>query len=641
MKSRYHTRRTTSRQIHDLQEDIKTSEKINKELQHSHAQQADVIARQTAELDEADAHAELIGDSDKRIESLQKKFEAEIQRVERKVTRIEQERDEVIARLKDVSQEVADFNESKESLMRDLQAIEQANSLLNLETAELEKTVNELRTEVDEKIEQNRTLQMRHKELDLLIADKSEEVEVLKKELEQALAMGTELEATSDMMHVSSKRQEERLLQKEAAHSEMAERCRNQEQLTQELSNKVYHLMNTLEEKAAQIERLEAMLEAQQKVVDVECMVYHDKERLSRENMSKLQAEVREVTHGKLQQEQQITLLRKDLQNAESETAALQERLSLIPEMQADKTSLFAKYAELEDKLACEQDTVKSLRRVIHEKEAAIASAGNQMQNTKESYEEALEQVQIGEAARDVLMSLLTNSLNKQHDSISSFNAMSMHSLATQCVYRVEELARSLTEAMKLNDYLTSVRKHVIDRWNKLSTEVQLALDNEQVLRDEEEPSLGRDTDVAADRVQWNAVKTKMLKAVNLLEKAVVSQQTIESLKIEKESLEDLVEERSDWKETFLTETRQATVQGIATAYKHVMEISKAASNVKRKLRKDAPPECEEVTEHVSQTKTLLTKTIASCFTAKEKVSCGLTGHTFEVKRRKSRPTAT
>ena len=587
----------------------------------------DVISQLQSKISSQQKEINKLADADDQIVRLQRKFESEIKRVENKVKQITSERDSAYSDLAVAEANVHQFEQSTEEIRKDLCQIEQANTHLASTSEDLNNQVETLETNLKEKAVLLRRASVEIKTLTMTISGKDDEINLHKKELTQALAMGIELQNTADLVHASANRQEERLQRKEHEISDQTERLHTQAITNQDLLNSIETLKQELQDKFDTITTLKETISKQQQVFDSECTSFHERERSSREMIARSSQDARETATDKVTLQHTINLLQQEVKIQSNEIMTLKEELLHIPKLQEQLLSMRAQKLSLEDAASCEIDTSRSLKRVIQEREDSLHAADQKIQNLKNTCEMANQSDQMSQQARDILTSLLSGPLKKKHDDLATLNAMEIHSLALQCSCRAADVCSEFEKAEASFNELSEIRNSTSamldDRTNQLLKDTSIP--NEDSLRE----SLSDD--------KWILFFQQTQKSILLLSGVIDMQEQIVVLNDKNSNLETLVETRSDWKENFMSSTRDVVTSCIASVYQLTVDSLKTAAALKRLLRKGAPAECDLLSSSMQKSKTTLIKTISTSFTDREKKQHRLTASVFDLPKTKGR----
>eukprot|EP00659_Diplonema_papillatum_P017691 gene17691-27232_t len=292
----------------------------------------------------------------------------------------------------------------------------------------------------------------------------------------------------------------------------------------------------------------------------------------------------------------------------------------------------------LEDEIATQTDTAKSLRRVIQEKDEKIRALEAADASSRKQLTELHAKLHQCDEARDAVVSLLmTRQLSQPHDSTAAINAMDLHSLAVQCASRLEAFTQESNALDDLNEYFVDLRRDVVSAWLLLPEEVKAYIADQHVLLENEldtSDERGAAVDKSAeDRELWPTARLLMHKGLVALKDTRLLVDQLQEIECQNKLLEDAVEARSEWKETFALQTRDQMLGGVETSYRAAADIGKLAAAAKRALKPDVPLEVEDIAGHAAAVKATLARVVAHCFTDKEKTAHNFTAPAFAVKK--------
>ncbi|KAJ9445838.1 hypothetical protein DIPPA_28786 [Diplonema papillatum] len=622
----------------ELRNEIATLKKTIKSMEGSRKDVDEAMRKLKHDLHLVKARANQFEESDSKIDSLQQAFEREIQRIDKKVKRVEAERDEALRGLEEANDSINEFSLLRERLRADLRSSEQVNDVLKAEVTDLEDTLKQLGDELDDKTSRIKDHHAEIANLKMLVREKEEQAEDHKQELEQAISISRELQRTADLMHHGSQRLEEKQQQRGQLIEEQHSRLRSQEARIQELVDELKQVASDLEDKDAVVKRQQAMLATQQTVLDNERAAYLERDEGNRDLASKLRSDVKEAQRGRQEALDKVQLVMKDVEAGKQQVAFLKKQLADASVVHTAKSQLNEKCGMLEDEIATQTDTAKSLRRVIQEKDEKIRALEAADASSRKQLTELHAKLHQCDEARDAVVSLLmTRQLSQPHDSTAAINAMDLHSLAVQCASRLEAFTQESNALDDLNEYFVDLRRDVVSAWLLLPEEVKAYIADQHVLLENEldtSDERGAAVDKSAeDRELWPTARLLMHKGLVALKDTRLLVDQLQEIECQNKLLEDAVEARSEWKETFALQTRDQMLGGVETSYRAAADIGKLAAAAKRALKPDVPLEVEDIAGHAAAVKATLARVVAHCFTDKEKTAHNFTAPAFAVKK--------
>eukprot|EP01062_Namystynia_karyoxenos_P023728 TRINITY_DN1918_c1_g1_i1.p1 TRINITY_DN1918_c1_g1~~TRINITY_DN1918_c1_g1_i1.p1 ORF type:complete len:1123 (+),score=522.44 TRINITY_DN1918_c1_g1_i1:76-3369(+) len=446
--------------------------------------------------------------------------EAAAQSAERRELDAEQARREMVAELGQVSGDLSDARERISALEEAEARWRRSEGELRSECEQREQAVEDLGRELETR---ERRLGELERELDdarVRARDREAELARYKQELDQALAIGDELQKTADIVHATNRRREETLKGRELDFRKQGDRIKAQEGQLQDLRNRNAFLEREVADRDAQLKELEAMVEEQQRIADGERKDLFDRERRQREEASKCQSEVQAAHRARGEAREDAERAREELYESERIIAelrrVLQERDDEAAELRQRTQQLLAQVDGSEERGARERREAKLLKQTVQQLQQQLEDAERQ---TSESTAKATcsrarieDELGLAERALEEFRRVYAERLSGAGESAEDFARMDLWQLSRELPRRLGALQQGALQGRAGEAQLRD-RAAVAELWlEALGPEAARAVDAVEAAASDEED----EGDMEAHR--WREAMRRMRGAAQLLD---------------------------------------------------------------------------------------------------------------------------